>query len=193
MMEAMAVDGKRIFREILEVIIPALILFLVIRAFLFEARYVPSPSMHPTIMVWDRFLVEKVTYRFREPKRGEIVVFRPPAQVLKMMKEIPVPNTPLQTQDFIKRIIGLPGETIWIREGTVYIDGQPLAEDYISPDREPLYEFGPVRIPADHYLMLGDNRNQSWDGHNWGFVPRKNIIGRAFWRFWPLNRMGPIR
>jgi signal peptidase I len=144
-------------------------------------------------MVWDRFLVEKVTYRFRKPERGEIVVFRPPEQVLKMMKEAPVPNTPLQTQDFIKRIIGLPGETVRIREGTVYIDGRPLVEDYISPDRQPLYEYGPVQIPEGHYLMLGDNRNHSWDGHNWGFVPRKNIIGRAIWRFWPLNRIGTIR
>jgi signal peptidase I len=189
----MVVDGKRIFREILEVVIPAIILFLVIRAFLFEARYVPSPSMHPTIMVWDRFLVEKVTYRFRQPERGEIVVFRPPAHVLEMIKEMSVPNTPLKTQDFIKRIIGLPGETVRIREGTVYIDGRPLVEDYISPDRQPLYEYGPVQIPEGHYLMLGDNRNHSWDGHNWGFVPRKNIIGRAIWRFWPLNRIGTIR
>lgn len=186
-------EARKIFREILEVIIPAVLLFLVIRTFLFEARYVPSPSMHPSIMTWDRFLVEKVSYRFRAPRRGEIVVFRPPDRALRMMEETNFPGGAGKAQDFIKRIIGLPNETVWIREGTVYIDGKPLVEPYISPDRQPFYEYGPVEIPEGHYLMLGDNRNNSWDSHNWGFVPKENIIGRAFWRFWPLNRLGTIK
>ncbi len=188
-------EFKKIVREILEVIIPALLLFLVLRAFIVEARYVPSPSMRPTIIEWDRFLVEKVSYRFREPRRGDIVVFHPTATANNLANEEKIRRgeRPVSLNDFIKRIIGLPGEIIEIKEGTVFINGVPLEEDYITSDRRPIYEYGPVTIPDGEYLVLGDNRNQSWDSHYWGFVPRKNIVGRAFWRFWPLKRMEVIR
>lgn len=187
--------GKAILREILEVVLPALVLFLVLRAFIVEARYVPSPSMRPTIIEWDRFLVEKVSYRFREPKRGDIVVFHPTeeANALANEEQLRRGEHQVKLDDFIKRIIGLPGETIEITAGKVWVNGEPLPEEYISPDRRPIYEFGPVTIGEDEYFVLGDNRNQSWDSHYWGFLPRKNIVGRAFWRFWPLKRMGLIR
>ncbi len=188
-------DIKKIIREILEVVIPALLLFLVLRAFVVEARYVPSPSMRPTIIEWDRFLVEKVSYRFRQPQRGDIIVFHPTekAKLLANEEQIHRDQRPIVLNDFIKRIIGLPGETVEITEGKVLINGAPLTEEYISPERRPIYEYGPVTIGEGEYLVLGDNRNQSWDSHYWGFVPRKKIVGRAFWRFWPFNRMGKIR
>lgn len=186
---------KKAIREILEVIVPAILLFLVIRAFLVEARYVPSPSMQPTIMKWDRFMVEKVSYRFHKPRRGDIVVFHPPEQAVDMAKREALQRGEKLNglDDFIKRIIGLPGEVVEIREGVVYINGEALEEPYITPERRPIYLYGPVKVPEGEYLLLGDNRNQSWDGHVWGFLPAKNIVGKACWRFWPLNRMGIIR
>ncbi|HEY8345067.1 MAG TPA: signal peptidase I [Bacillota bacterium] len=188
-------DLKKTMRDVLEVIIPALLLFLVIRTFFVDSRYVPSGSMRPTIMEWDRFLIEKVSYRFNPPKRGDIVVFHTPETAVKMHQAESIrqggKSAPLYP--FVKRIIGLPGEVVMVREGAVYINGEKLEEPYISPERRPVYQFGPVKIPEGEYFMLGDNRNQSWDSHVWGFVPRKNFIGRAFWRFWPLNRIGTLK
>jgi|SRR5690554_5206422 len=188
-------EFRKLIREILEVIIPALLLFFVIRAFVIEARYVPSGSMRPTIMEWDRFLTEKVSYRFREPKRGDIVVFNTPETAVKMHQEESIRRgrKPLPLYPFVKRIVGLPGERVMIRAGTVYINGEKLEESYISSERRPIYQFGPVTVPKDEYFMLGDNRNQSWDSHIWGSVPKKNFIGRVLWRFWPPKRIGVIR
>src|SRR5690554_1410901 len=125
-------DKKRILREILEVIIPALLLFLLLRTFVVEARYVPSPSMRPTIIEWDRFFVEKVSYRFRKPRRGDIVVFHPTekANALANQEQVNRGESPVELNDFIKRIIGLPGETVEITGGRVLINGTPIEEDY---------------------------------------------------------------
>lgn len=170
-------------REILEVIVPAFLLFIVIHTFIAEARFVPSPSMVPTIALGDRFLVEKVTYRFTEPKRGEIVVFHPTKRAMAVTRG---------KDDLIKRIIALPGEEVYVHDGRVYINGKVLDEPYISEERRPFYETKPLTVPPEHYWVLGDNRNNSADSHYWGFVPRKNIVGRAVWRFWPLTRLGQI-
>ncbi|HHZ20429.1 MAG TPA: signal peptidase I [Firmicutes bacterium] len=182
-----AVGGKKrekpsLLREVMEVLIPAFLLFLFIRTFIAEARFVPSPSMLPTIQLGDRFIVEKVSYWFRAPQRGDIIVFHPPVKAKEKS------NVPLK-DDFIKRVIALPGEEVMVRDGKVYINGKPLAEPYIEQGRQPVYEVGPLVVPPDSYWVLGDNRNQSWDSHEWGEVPRRNIVGRAIWRFWPLNRI----
>jgi signal peptidase I len=151
-----------------------------IRSFVAEARYIPSGSMEPTLQINDRLIIDKISYNFRQPQRGDIVVFSP-TDALKQQNF---------KDAFIKRVIALPGETVEVKGGRVYVNGQSLREQYI--EEEPEYSYGPVTVPEDNYLVLGDNRNNSYDSHYWGFVPRKNIIGRAIVRFWPLNRVGEV-
>lgn len=149
----------------------------IVHTFAAEVKYIPSLSMKPTIEKRDRVILDKLRYRSYLPQRQEIVVFRPPEELLKLNIHDSV----------IKRIVGLPGERIQITSGQVYINGRPLKEDYIAePSR---YDWGPQVIPPKSYLVLGDNRNQSFDSRSWGFLPRERIIGRAFVRFWPLHRV----
>lgn len=152
-----------------------------IRTFVAEARYIPSGSMLPTLQINDRLIVDKVGYRFRTPQRGDIVVFSP--------------TDALQRQNFhdafIKRVIGLPGDRVEVKGGRVFINDQPLRENYVAEVAQ--YQYGPVMVPSNAYLVLGDNRNNSYDSHYWGFVPRDKIIGRAIVRFWPPNRVGEIQ
>ncbi|BAZ49306.1 signal peptidase I [Nostoc sp. NIES-4103] len=156
----------------------SLILALGIRTFVAEARYVPSGSMEPTIQPNDRLVVDKISYDFSSPRRGDIVVFNP-------TKTLQAEN---YHEAFIKRVIGLPGEKVEVKNGQVYVNGSPLKENYI--EAKPNYQWGPVIVPANSYLVLGDNRNDSFDSHYWGFVPRNNIIGKALFRFFPFNSIG---
>lgn len=166
--------------EILKTLATAGILAFGIRTFVAEARYIPSSSMEPTLEINDRLIIEKISYHFRTPQRGDIVVFNP----TEKLKELNFKEA------FIKRVIGLPGDKVEVKGGKVYVNDQPLREKYI--EEEPEYYYGPVIVPQNHYLVLGDNRNNSYDSHHWGFVPRENLIGRAVVRFWPLNRVGGI-
>ncbi|MGA7935639.1 MAG: signal peptidase I [Kovacikia sp.] len=151
-----------------------------IRTFVAEARYIPSGSMEPTLQVNDRLIVDKLGYHFKDPQRGDIVVFSPTDTLEKQNFH----------DAFIKRVIGLPGETVEVKGGRVYVNGQPLSENYIK--EIPDYHWGPQTVPQGSYLVLGDNRNNSYDSHYWGFVPREKIIGRAIVRFWPVDRVGEI-
>ncbi|MFG6104597.1 signal peptidase I [Leptothoe sp. EHU-05/26/07-4] len=156
-----------------------------IRQFVAEARYIPSESMKPTLLVNDRLVIEKISYRFQEPQRGDIVVFWPPLEI--------VPDE--QKRDaFIKRIVGLPGDTVEVTDGTVLVNGDALDESYIQSP--PTYEQAPLTIPDGSYFVLGDNRNASYDSHAWDisepFVPEDQIIGKAVVRFWPLTRLGGL-
>lgn len=169
-------------RENIQFFIIALVLALIVRVFVAEPRFIPSDSMVPTLEVGDRLVIEKVAYRFRPPERGEIVVFSPPPVLQEYGFE--------QDQAFIKRVIGLPGNTLQVQGGVVYIDGQPLQEGYIAAPPE--YELPLLKIPADSYFVMGDNRNNSNDSHVWGYLPRANIIGRAVLRFFPFNRFGSV-
>jgi signal peptidase I len=156
------------------------ILAIGIRTYVAEARYIPSGSMEPTLEINDRLIVDKVGYHFTSPQRGDIVVFNP--------------TQALEDQDFhdalIKRIIGLPGDTVEVKDGKVFVNNRQLAENYIQA--APNYHYGPKSVPDGSYLVLGDNRNNSYDSHYWGFVPRQKIIGRAVVRFWPMNRLGSL-
>jgi signal peptidase I len=148
-----------------------------IRTYVAEARYIPSGSMEPTLQINDRLIIEKISYDFEPPQRGDIVVFRPPAELN-------------QKEAFIKRVIGLPGDQVEVKDGLVYVNGEALEETYIAD--QPEYVFGPVEVPEEAYLVLGDNRNRSFDSHQWGFVPKDHILGRAVFRFWPPQRLGGL-
>lgn len=153
----------------------ALAIGLVLKGSVADARMVPTPSMVPTVQVGDRIFVEKVILKFTGIKRGDIIVFTPP-----------VPST----DDYLKRVIGLPGETVEVKDGQVYINGEPLAEDYLAEAIR--YKYGPVTVPEGKVLVLGDNRNYSEDSHRWGMLDQSAIHGRAWLRYWPLNRAGTL-
>jgi signal peptidase I len=155
------------------------VLALGIRTFVAEARYIPSGSMLPTLQINDRLIIDKVSYHFSEVQRGDIVVFNPTEVLRQKFKDA-----------FIKRVIGLPGDTVEVRRGTVFVNGEALSENYIAA--EPDYVYGPEVVPEDQYLVLGDNRNNSYDSHYWGFVPRDLIVGKAIVRFWPPQRLGQL-
>lgn len=170
----------RFQKENLHLLVIALCLALLIRMFVAEPRYIPSDSMLPTLEMGDRLVVEKISYRFHPPATGDIIVFDPPQklQVLGYAKD----------QAFIKRVIGEPGQIVSIGDRQVYLNAEPLQEDYIA--EPPAYSWGPERVPENEFFMMGDNRNDSNDSHVWGFLPQQNIIGRARFRFWPLSRIG---
>ena len=180
----------RTFFEWLRALLYAAVLFFLLLQFVLGWYLVPTPSMEPTIRgagkdhPGDTVLVDKLTYRLRTPRRGEVVVFWPLAA---------------SKHPFVKRLAGLPGETIEIRDGRVLVNGIPV--DLVGGQGPLRYEnlppYGtrerPVRIPADSYFFLGDNTEHSDDSRHWGFVPAKNIFGRALVVFWPLDRVGWIR
>ena len=152
-----------------------------IRHFVAEARYIPSESMLPTLKVNDRLIIDKVSYNFNQPQRGDIVVFNP-TDTLKEQKF---------TDAFIKRIIGLPGDQVMVKSGKVLVNDKPLTETYINelPDKD----YDTVTVPPNSYFVMGDNRNNSYDSRFWGAVPKDRIIGRAVIRFWPFDRLGSIK
>jgi len=152
-----------------------------IRTAVAQSYFIPSSSMEPTLKIDDRLMVDKLSYHFANPQRGDIVVFNPPEAVIKEQN---------LHDPFIKRVIGLPGEQVEVKGGRVYINNLPLRENYIAD--KPNYAWGPQIVPPNSYLVLGDNRNNSYDGHYWGFVRRDHIIGRAVVRFWPLDRISGL-
>lgn len=161
----------------------SIVLALGIRQFVAEARFIPSGSMEPTLQIDDRLVVEKISYRFNPPERGDIIVFQAPQRALDAVGST--------TKDaYIKRVIGLPGDSVEVKEGKVFINGEALSENYIQAP--PAYTWGPETVPDEQYLVLGDNRNSSSDGHVWGFLPKESIIGRAVVRFWPPDRIGGL-
>jgi signal peptidase I len=160
-------NWKAVVLDFVETIALALLLFLAINTVSARVR-VEGFSMQPTLQDGEFVLVNRVAYRFGQPERGDIIVFRDP-------------NSP-HGKDLIKRIIGLPGDRIVIRDGVVSLNGQPLHEDYIAAP--PAYS-GEWEVPAGHLFVLGDNRNDSSDSHSWGLLPIENIVGKAVLIYWP--------
>jgi signal peptidase I len=169
--------------ENIQILILALGLALTIRTFVAEPRYIPSESMIPTLEIGDRLIVEKLSYLGHPPRRGDIIVFAPPPQLQSQGY--------LGDQAFIKRVIGLPGDTIEIKDGHVFVDRQLQTESYIA--EPPNYLMSPMVVPPNQLFVMGDNRNNSNDSHIWGFLPQVNIVGHACFRFWPLERFGGVR
>lgn len=166
----------------LKVLAIALVIALTVRLWVAEPRFIPSSSMVPTLHIGDRLVIDKLSYHWRPPQRGDIVVFHPPGQLVDLGYD--------GRQAFIKRIIGVPGETLQVRQGQLLLNGQPLAEPYRM--ESPSYETPALTVPPGYLFVLGDNRNDSNDSHVWGLLPQSNLIGRARFRFWPLNRLGRI-
>lgn len=169
-------SGTSWLRETVETIVLALVIFLLLQQVVRNFR-IQGDSMWPTLETGQFVLVERVTYRFSEPKRGDIVVFE-------------YPRAP--QEDFVKRIIGLPGETVEIQNGSVYINGALLTEPYLHGQRTLNYHPIHVTLGPDEYFVMGDNRAASSDSRTWGALPRRNIIGRAWLSYWPPSRWGII-
>jgi signal peptidase I len=190
---AVATKVENPWRETLQTIGLSVVLALGIRTFVADSRFIPSGSMLPTLQIDDRLIIDKISYRFSAPRRGDIVVFNPTAQ---LEKEMQADGEPKYKEPFIKRIIGLPGDRIDVKGGKVYINRKLLPENYLG--EPPKYNWSSTEltpdgiVPKDNYLVLGDNRNNSYDGHYWGFLPKERIIGKAIVRFWPINRVGGI-
>jgi signal peptidase I len=191
---------KPVWREYLEALVWAVVLALIIRTWGVQAFKIPSGSMKPTLLIGDHLLVSKSSYGIKEPftdtvvipigdpQRGDIVVFRFPED---------------RDKDFIKRIIALPGETVEVRNKALFINGRRLEEGWghysdrivLPPGVQPRDNYGPTKVPPDHYFVMGDNRDQSYDSRFWfggqgGFVPRQDILGKAFIIYWSWEEQG---
>ena len=169
----------------------ALLVAFLIKTFLLQAFFIPSASMVPALQVGDRILVEKVSYRLREPQRGEMVVFHRPGRQAERGAAAAARGffeglgllRPGDDTDLIKRVVGLPGETVEVRNGTVVVDGHALREPWVVPDGR---SFAPVTVPDGAYYVLGDNRTNSDDSrYTLGTLPREEVVGRAFAIVWP--------
>lgn len=166
---------RHLLREVVETVIPAVLIAVFITLFLAQATQVYGQSMEPNLHAGQRVIVEKISYHFHPPRRGDIVVLRLPEQ---------------RGNFLIKRVVGLPEETIEVRDQQVFIDGQPLSEPYL--DRTIRYSMSSRLIPEDSVFVLGDNRDFSNDSRSFGPVPLSNVIGRAWIRYWPLDQVGLV-
>lgn len=154
------------------IILVAFLLSFLVRIYVVQPYRVEMTSMLDTLFPNDLVLVDKITYRFQSPKRGDVVVFIPPNNV---------------REKYIKRVIGLPGDTIEIKDGTTYINGKPMVEPYVySPMR---YDYGPVEVPESHIFVMGDNRSVSLDSRSFGPVERSSIIGKAVFVYFPFSHI----
>jgi signal peptidase I len=174
-------SGTRQVVEWLIVVGAALLVALIVRVFLFQAFFIPSESMTPTLEKHDRVIVNKLSYKLHDVHRGDIIVFKTP------------PGQDDGVNDLVKRVIGLPGETVEFRDGSVFVNGKQLDEHYLPDGTVTAPTCGvatSVTVPAGHYWVMGDNRTQSKDSRCFGAIPKGDIVGRAFFRFWPLSRIG---
>lgn len=168
--------------ETLDASIFAAVLSLVIITFVVQAFYIPSGSMEPTLQVGDRILVGKLSYRVGAIHRGDVIVFHYPLNPGK---------------DFVKRVVGLGGERVELKDGVVLINGRPISELYPTAlaggDRSCTSNYGPQVVPAGNLFVLGDNRCNSEDSRFFGYVPVPNVIGKAMFIYWPIPRLGLVR
>ncbi|HEY85766.1 MAG TPA: signal peptidase I [Chloroflexi bacterium] len=170
--------GRNLFsatKEVLETIVPAIIIALLINLFLAQATRVYGQSMEPNLHTDQRLVVEKISYRFHSPQRGDVVVLK----IRENAEEL-----------LIKRVIALPGETIEIKDGHVFIDGHKLEEPYLAQPTRGRY--GPTTVAPEYIFVLGDNRGASNDSRSFGAVPMENLIGHAWLSYWPVEDVGLV-
>jgi len=193
--------------ETVDTVVFVIVMVIIIRFFVGEIRWIPSASMHPTLLEGDRIFVERYSRFNSTPNRGDIMVFYPPMEKLeKTPIKVFARLTGFFCKDiaYIKRVIGLPGEKFEVKfdmdgKGYIYINDKPLEEPYIQsvyeypPCMEDMTFCGPLVIPEGQYMMLGDNRGNSLDGRYWGLLPKERFIGKAVFLFWPFNRMKSLR
>jgi signal peptidase I len=177
---------SRTILEYVALAVVAVAVALLIQAFLVKPYRIPSASMEDTLLIGDRVLVDRISWRFSQPERGDIVVF----------------HSPVEQPVLIKRIIGMPGDEISLNGGRVYINGKPLAEPYVRTvdgQQEPSEPFSnglpwslqePYKVPADSYFVMGDNRTDSGDSRDFGPIKRGQFVGHAFAKYWPPGRIG---
>ena len=163
---------KAIIKEVLITVLIAVVVFFALQ-FTIQSSIVVGMSMEPTFEDGQRLLVSKAAYAFTDPAPGDVIIFHPPVDYGK---------------DYIKRVIGVPGDVIEVKNHAVYINGKKLNEPYIKD--APNYIYGPVTVPENSYFVLGDNRNNSNDSHRWGFVSRESVVGKAWFSYWPLSEFG---
>jgi signal peptidase I len=171
-------NGTRQAIEWIVLVLGAFVIALLIKMFLFQAFYIPSASMDPTLKVHDRVLVNKLSYHLHSVHRGDIIVFKAPPE-----------ERTAQIKDLVKRVIGLPGDTIEARSGHIYINDRLLKEPYL-PAGTVSDDLPRQVVPPDSYFMMGDNRTESSDSRVFGPIRRSTIIGRAFVKMWPFSRLG---
>ena len=190
--------------ELVLIVAAALGLALMIQAFLVKPYRIPSASMEPTLDIGERVLVNRVNYRFGDPSRGDIVVFHPPEGAVSggpgecgVTTELPGQACPRPTEkrsdvNFIKRVVAVSGDSIAIRDGHAVVNGKVQDETYTAPcgSASECSFPRPIKVPPDHFFMMGDNRGQSDDSRFWGPVPKKWIIGQAFFTYWPIKKIG---
>lgn len=171
--------GRELVEDVIMVLVVLVVVFLIKNFILINAQ-IPSGSMENTIMTGDRVFGNRLAYRFGEPERGDIAIFKYPDD---------------ESELYIKRVMGLPGDTIEIRDGLLYLNHseQPLDEPYLK--ETPTGDFGPYQVPEGCYFMLGDNRNKSHDSRFWEntFVTRENVLAKAVFRYYPFNKIGTIQ
>ncbi|MBN1178874.1 MAG: signal peptidase I [Anaerolineae bacterium] len=165
----------KVLKEILGTVLPAIFIALVINVFVAQAMVVHGPSMQPTLYYDERVVIEKVSYYLHEPRRGDIVVI----------------DVPGQEEPLIKRVMALPGETVAVRSGQVYINDEPINEPWTVQLGGP--DYPPTTVPPEHVFILGDNRGHSNDSRAFGPVHMDRILGRAWLVYWPLDMLGLIR
>ncbi len=165
-----------------------IIIALIIRWQVIEPRWIPSGSMLPTLQIQDKILVEKLTPKITSKSnlsklKNKIIVFNVPEQLIEAGYESDIA--------LIKRVIGVPGDKVEIKGGNLYLND--IAQNNYISDRNIKYSTGPYVVPEKSLWVMGDNRNNSMDSHIWGFLPYEKVIGKAIFRYWPLNKIGPIR
>ncbi len=161
-------------------VVVSIVIAVVVIVFIYQPVKVEGTSMMPGLVDQERIFVNKFIYRFgiEDIHRGDLVVFWYPGD---------------QTKSYIKRVIGVPGDTMWIDRGAVYLNGRRLAEDYVPERYRDTLSMPSRTVEPDHYFVLGDHRNSSNDSRHWGLVPRSCIYGKAVFVYWPLERIGPVR